>query len=115
MRPINLSFTMNDNGKVGGGDLTRQLSTSHFEVRSLLGYQDFFNRSSSKESGWMEISVDGKGLKWYKKYAELVDGALTFTNDTEGDDNFNYNSNNSDSESPSNLFSNVENNFTIIA
>ena len=96
---------MTENGRVGGGDLTRQLSTSHFEVRSLLGYQDFFNRSSSKESGWMEISVDGKGFKWYKKYAELCDGALAFTNNAEGDDTYDFNAIIPDETSSSSIFS----------
>jgi hypothetical protein len=53
------------------------MSSSYVQPRSLLGYEDFFRQSSSREQGWLEVKMIGSD-EWSNKYVTLEDGELLF-------------------------------------
>jgi hypothetical protein len=57
---------------VPGGMLSRQMSTSHVQPRSLTGYQDFFRQNSNPENGWLSLKV-GRTGEWDDRWVAFED------------------------------------------
>ena len=59
-----------------GGALSRQISASHYNPRSLSGYEDFFRQNSSPESGWLKVRVDNERA-WSNRWVDFENWVLS--------------------------------------
>ena len=71
--------------------MSRQLSSSHIQPRSLSGYQDFFRQNSNPEGGWLEIKIGaGHGIDkaaatdWERSWVAFEDWLLSFSDQPGG-------------------------------
>ena len=72
-----------------GSTLSRQLSSSHIQPRSLSGYQDFFRQNSNPETGWLDVMISDsaghtKQDKWEHAWVAFENRNLSFSHEAAG-------------------------------